>query len=739
MSETNGNGNGHGSLAALPVVAEPYRAAAPVPAPLWEPEPEEPAIPLSQYLWMLKRHRWKILTAIAFCVLATAIVSLRVTPSYESTATIDIDRRVPTGILGEEATQSLNNDADQFMATQMKLIQSDSVLRPIATKYRLRELEKGYSVERSLSATQEAAPVVLKKLQVTRPPNTYILLINYRSKDRQLSADVANALAQSYLEHSYNIRYRAAAGLSQFMERQLEELKAKMERSSAALAQFERDLSVINPEEKTNIISARLLQLNTEYTNAQADRVKKEAAFSSIQSGTLEAAAVSSQGEALKKLTERLDEAQEKFADAKTRYGANHPEYRKAEAQVTEAEHQLEETTKSIGQRVEVEYKESLARESMLEKAVMETKGEFDRLNARSFDYQRLKQEAEGDKKLYDELIRKIKEAGINASFQNSSIRIADPARPAYKPVFPNIPLNLALAFFLSSFMAIGVAVVTDALDNTIRDPEQVMRILKTVVVGSLPMIKNLRGQLMPALRSHNGTQIVPLVKQADQTFTTFDEAIRTLRNSILLTDFDRRLRSLLMTSASPAEGKSTVAAHLALAHAEQGYRTLLIDGDLRRPSVHKFFEVSNNIGLSKVLLFDFPWRDALLRPRENPELYVLPAGSSTRRAADLVGRGLPQLLDEVSQDFDLVILDAPPLLGFPEPLQMAAAVDGVIVVTRAGQTNRSAVSTVLNTLTRLRANVVGLVLNEVHRDVSAGYYYYHGHYSKYYRHLTQE
>jgi polysaccharide biosynthesis transport protein len=731
MSETNGNG--HGSLAALPVVTEPYRAAAPVPAPLCEPEPEEPGTPLSQYLWILKRHRWKILTGITVCVLATAIVSLRLTPIYESTATIDIDRRVPTGILGEEATHSVNNDAEQFMATQMKLIQSDSVLRPVATKYRLRESEKGLT-DQLLTTTQQEAPVVLSKLQVTRPPNTYILLINYRSKDRQLSADVASAIAQSYLEHSYDIRYKAAAGLSQFMERQLEELKAKMERSSAALAQFERDLSVINPEEKTNIISARLLQLNTEYTNAQADRVKKEAAFASIQGGTLEAAAVSSQGEALKKLTERLDEAQEKFADAKTRYGANHPEYRKAETQVNEAERQLEETKNSIGHRVEIEYQESLSRESMLEKAVMETKGEFDRLNARSFDYQRLKQEAEGDKKLYDELIRKIKEAGINASFQNSSIRIADLARPAYKPVFPNIPLNLGLAFFLSTFLAIGVAVVTDALDNTIRDPEQVMRVLKTVVVGSLPMIKNLRGQLMPALRSHNGSQSVPLVKQADQSYGTFDEAIRTLRNSILLTDFDRRLRSLLMTSASPAEGKSTVAAHLALVHAEQGYRTLLIDGDLRRPSVHKFFEVSNSVGLSKILLFEFPWRDALLRPRETLELYVLPAGSATRRAADLVGRGLPQLLDEVSQDFDLVILDAPPLLGFPEPLQMAAAVDGVIVVTRAGQTNRSAVSTVLNTLARLRANVVGLVLNEVHRDVSAGYYYYHGHYSKYYR-----
>ena len=174
--------------------------------------------------------------------------------------------------------------------------------------------------------------MILKKLKVTRPPNTYMLLISYRSKDKRLAADVANAIAQSYLAHTYNIRYRAAAGLSQFMERQLEELRAKMEKSSAALAQFERELNVINPEEKTSILSARLLQLNTEYTKAQADRVRKEAAYNSVQGGSMEAAQVSTQGEALSKLTESLNEAQQKFAEVKTRYGANHPEYKRIAA-----------------------------------------------------------------------------------------------------------------------------------------------------------------------------------------------------------------------------------------------------------------------------------------------------------------------------------------------------------------------------------------------------------------------
>ena len=224
---------------------------------------------------------------------------------------------------------------------------------------------------------------------------------------------------------------------------------------------------------------------------------------------------------------------------------------------------------------------------------------------------------------------------------------------------------------------------------------------------------------------------LVPLGEAGGNAVTGYDEAIRTLRNSILLTDFERRLRSVLITSASPSEGKSTVAAHLAVAHAEQRPRTLLIDGDLRRPSLHKFFAITHDQGLSDVLVTALPWRDAVYTADTLPDLDVLPAGQPSRRAADLIGKMLPRILEEAALTYDLIILDAPPLLGFPEPLQMAANVDGVVVVTRAGQTSRKAVSSVLTTLTRLRAKVVGLVLNEVSKEMGDSYYYY-GNYGKY-------
>ncbi len=707
-------------------------------------EPEQPSVPLSHYLWLLRRHRWKILAFVATSVAATLIVSKRITPIYEATSTVDVDRQTPSGVIGQESMRSVLNDADQFLATQVKLIQSDSVLRPVADKFNLRELE---SENRTIEAEQrgrlDAAPVLLKQLKVTRPPNTYLLLISYRSPDPRLAADVSNAIARSYIEHTYNIRIRSSASLSAFMEKQLEELKAQMERSGAALAQFERELNVISPEEKTSILSARLLQLNTEYTNAQADRMKKESAFRSVQGGSLAAAQVSSQSEALKKLSERMDEAQQKFAEVRVHFGANHPEYRKAAAQVSELERQFSAARQSIAQRVEVEYREASSREAMLQKAVAETKAEFDRLNARSFDYHRRKNEAEADKKLYEELVRKIREAGINAGFQNSAVRIADAARPPLRPVFPNIPLNLVLAFLFSSLVAVGAAVIGDVLDNTIRDSDQAAALLRLDVMGTLPQVKLWRNKLVAATFDSescgSGTAAPAVIRRdtaAVRATTSFDEAIHTLRNSILLGSFDRPLKSLMITSASPSEGKTTTAVHLAVAHAHQGKKTLLIDGDLRRPSVHRKFGLAPEAGLASVLQNGLNWQQKVITLDSLPELDILPAGTTNRRASDLIGTSLPRILDEAGSKYDLIVVDAPPVLGFPEPLQMATAVDGVVLVAKAGETNRKAVTSVVGTLQRLRANIVGLVLNEVTKDLSAGYHYYsyYGKYYKYYR-----
>ena len=696
----------------------------------WTAAPEPPSLdaelPFTHHVWVLRRHRWKILAFIAACELATLIVSSRVTPVYESTAVIDIDRQAPAGVIGDEATRASAGDSDQFLATQIRLIQADAVLRPVAQKYNLLEREQQFPDGPRRSASQlESAPTLLRRLNVVRPPNTYLLLVSYRSPDPHLAADVANAVANSYVQHTYNLRVRSSTNLASYMEKELEELKAKMEASTQRVLQFERELNVINPEEKTNIVSARLLQLNTEYTNAQAERVRKQAAFQSVRSGSFAAAQVSTQGEALKKLIERQNELQEKFAEAAAHYGANHPEYKKTAGQVAEVARQIERTRQNIAQRVETEFQEAESRELILAAAVADTKSQFDQLNARSFEYQTLKREADGDRKVYDELVRKIKEAGINASFQNNTIRIADLARPGLNPVFPRLRLNLMLALLLSSVVGAAAAIVSDSLDKTVRDPELVVRLLHSEVIGSLPRVK--RWRRFDPRSSAEGTRGsgAALARAADDPAPAYREAVRALRNSIMLAGFDRRVHSLLITSAAPGEGKSTIAAQLALAHSSQRLKTLLIDGDLRRPSVHKRFSVPGMVGLSSVLLSGMPWRDAVLTAPGLTHLHILPAGPASQRATDLIGGRLAQFLEEAAAEYDLIVLDAPPLLGFAEPLEMANAVDGVVVVTLAGQTPRKAVAIVLAMLARMRANTLGIVLNDVRQEQGDGYRYY--------------
>jgi capsular exopolysaccharide synthesis family protein len=689
-------------------------------APAEEAESTESQTPLSHYLWVLRRRKWPLLLFVVFSVAATIVVSSRLTPYYQSTATVDVDRMIPTGVIGQESTSRATsmNDSDFFLTTQVKLIQSDSVLRPVVEKLKIPVQRKSPD-----------APITLNYLTVSRPARTYLLEISYRSPDRKFAAEVANAVADSYIQHSYMIRYKASSNVSTFMTKQLEELQAKMERSSAALVQFQKELNLLNPDEKTNILSARLLQLNTEYTNAQTERFKKEAAAKSAATGSIEALEASAQGDQLRKLVDHIAEEQQKFAVIKTHYQSNHPEYKKAAGNMAELERQLEALRADISQRVQIELREAQSREQTVKQTLDETKAELESLNGKAYEFANLKRDADADRKLYEDLNRRIQEASINAGFQDSSIRLADPARPAVNPVFPKVRSNALIAFFVATLLGIVVVFVSDSMDHTLRDPEQISRQLQTEVLGSLPVVKAWRGHLPGKNADAKQRELFGLVKGMA---STYEEAIRTLRDSILLPHADRRPRTLLMTSATPREGKSTTAVHLAVVHSQQKRKTLLIDGDLRRPSIFQYLGVSNERGLSNVINGELTWQEALQNSDALPYLTVLAAGPASRRAADGLGTTLKELLAEAVKEYDLVICDAPPLLGFAESLQVAKIVDGVVVVALAGQTEKTAVASVLTNLRRLKANVIGLALNEVRADMSERYYYY-GYYGKYY------
>jgi capsular exopolysaccharide synthesis family protein len=457
-----------------------------------------------------------------------------------------------------------------------------------------------------------------------------------------------------------------------------------------------------------------------------------------MKSGSVDAALMSSQGDSLVKLNDALNQARQRLAEVKATYGQKHPEYHKAASELAEVQSQFDATWRSVSDKINLQYRESVNREQMLAQAVTQAKAEWDRVNAKSFQYQQLKQEATADKALYDELITKIHDAQINAGFQSSDIRIADVARPSTGPVFPNTRLDITLAFLFSSLLAIGAALLHDALDTTLRDPEEASRYLGADVIGMLPLDR--AGSLIarpsdPASKSSIAALASQVVngngknrKGYYRSISGFEEAVRTIRNTILLSDFDQRLRSIALTSAEPGEGKTTLAVHLAIANAARGKSTLLLDSDLRRPSVHTRFGMTPREGLSNVLNGELPWQQAVIPVEGRPNLSVLPSGPGSHRAADLIGPRLSELLDEWVKNYDLVILDSPPLLGFAEGLQMATAADGVLIITRAGETRRKSVAAVVSTLQRVRANLIGVVLNQVTHTTSEDGYSYYGY-----------
>jgi polysaccharide biosynthesis transport protein len=387
-----------------------------------------------------------------------------------------------------------------------------------------------------------------------------------------------------------------------------------------------------------------------------------------------------------------------------------------------------------IVQRVGIDYQQAVNRESLLRRDMTQAKAEFDQMNGRSFEYKALKQEADTDKALYEELIRKIREAGINASFESSSIRLADVARPALYPSFPKTRLNALLALLGSTIIGLSIIFLMDALDTTVVDSEHLQRELRVPLLPSLPVGKFTMG-ILPMQELPGGPQLNGI--SAKETLAApnaaFDEAIRTLRSSILLSaGLEHHPRSILVTSASPGEGKSTIALYLAAAHSQQQRRTLLIDGDMRRPVIK--LGVSNDRGLSDVVNGTMHWKEAVQTPYSYPDLDILSAGPSSRRVADRIGMVLRSILDEAEREYDLVVIDSPPLLGFAEPLEIAALADSVVIVARAGRTNRSAVASVVEQLKRVRANIIGIVLNGVRADMSSQYYYYS---PRYYSHYT--
>jgi capsular exopolysaccharide synthesis family protein len=425
--------------------------------------------------------------------------------------------------------------------------------------------------------------------------------------------------------------------------------------------------------------------------------------------GSLPEVEVSAQSSDLSKDVEKLQVAKANLALVGATYGDQHPEYRKAAAQVEEASAALDESRRNVATRIDVDYHQTLVRERMLSAAVAETKQQVDDLTSQSFDYLQLKHEADAAERVYEDLFAKIKQSGINSELQNNIIRLADSARPAAKAIFPNWPLIVGCCMAFFSLACAAYFVSAELTDVTAREIEPMEEALGISVVCALPQVEDMH------LRLTLGSEGIRFAgnRWASMQGAFFDEGVRHLRGYLMLSTQAHVPRSVLVASAFPGEGKSTLALSLAMANAEQGKRTLLIDGDLRQPTIERLLRLEPNAGLAAVLAQTTHWKAAMRAVSARPDLFVLGSGLPLPLAVALIGPQMRGILAQATKEFDLVVLDSPPLLACAETLELAAAADVTVLTVRSGHTPMKTLGAAIETLRRVNVPIAGIVLNE--------------------------
>ncbi|MGH9471730.1 MAG: GumC family protein [Terriglobales bacterium] len=697
-------------------------------------------LPLRFYGTLLRRH---VKAIAAFVVLATAaavLIAFTLPKEYDSTAILRID---PQGMqtLGE------NNEsmAVQQSARELVLTESKEVTSPAVVMAAIQALHLDQNPEFSPNYTRRVAsgsgltPTdragvltrVTKAISVDQPLSTYLLSVTVRSRAPQLSAQIANQLVESLIARDYTTRVQSLMNSSQAMEAQVDDLRSKMETSERDLVNYESSNDVLDPNSKDNIMQARLSLVNADLSQARSQRIALQAEYATASSGGLEALLASSRGQVLEPMHQQLLADQRRMAQDAQVYGPNFPIYREQAAVVRHDQQVLQQEQQDIERQVAAQYATALRREQLLQNALESTKSAMDVYNLKAIRYSALQAAAQSYSQLFFQLQQRIQDVSVAANLHAETLRPISPAIPSPRPVYPRPVLAGALSLVGSLALACVTVVLIGIMDRRVTNPEQVEGWFQVPFLASVPQIALSRGvRLDPIQIADPGHRPDADAGPTLVAVHQLQESVLSLHSALVFANGGAP-RSLGVTSSLPGEGKSTLAAHLAVAFARLGQRTVLVDGDLRKPSVHRLFQCRNTIGLSSVLTGQCSLEQALIAPSNEPALTLLPAGTCPARPVELLHRGLEEVMQQLQAQFDCVLVDCPPVLGFADATVVGNHTDGIIVVARAGLAERTQVMMALHALRATRANILGIVLNGVGRE-HGSYYSYHA-YGDYY------
>ena len=707
--------------------------------------PREPH--LYDYLLILRKHQWLILSFMLAVVTIVSIATFRMRPVYVATARIEIDRE-NANILPFQGGDSYDYmvDSDNYIETQAKILTSETLaLQTIRNNVLALRPEFGGSggfseaVASGNLANQTRPPELaafLGSLSVKRVPNSRLLDVSFESTDPQLAARTVNAHIATYVEQNYRSKYEATSQASDWLADQLRDFKIKVQKSEDARIAYERQNQIWTLDDKQNMTTQRLSDINKQLTDAQAERMKKESLYEFAKAGNLDAVPQVQSNTALTELLKKRGDTSVEYTDALKQYGPNFPKVQRLQAQLQEIDESIQGEKRGILDALQSDYREARQRETLLAEALDQAKAEANQMAEKMVEYNILKREAEANKALYEGLMTKMKETAISGALRSSNIRIVDPAMVPPTPARPAKTKNIILSFLVGLVGGIGLALLREYLDNTVKTPDDIETLARLPSLAVVPHFAgtngNRRRSMLQGFSDNGHERRIELVAQ-HLPKSQMSEAFRALRTSILLSQAEHPPQVILVTSALPREGKTTAAANLAVTLAQLGDSTVLVDADLRKPGIGRLLNLGAGkyAGLSSYLA-GVSSLDLVSVPHAAiPNLVAIPTGPLPPNPADLLSsHKLADAIVELRSKFKFIVIDSPPIMAATDAVILSVQADGVLLVVRSGETPKVAFTRTRDLLNSVKSRVLGVVLNAV--DSRAPDYYYSYRYYPY-------
>jgi polysaccharide biosynthesis transport protein len=682
-------------------------------------------------IFVIRRATIGWITA-ASVVLALA-VSLCMTRKYAAQSEIEINAENPAALeLTNSPSAAEQGEYAVDLATQASVLQSDTLALQVMQQLKLDARDRArFTLFRSpddllpLEQSAEKRTRLLKRfhrnLSVHVVGGTRLIEVRYTDRDPATAAAAVNTLIGDYLEQYFQTRYSATHQASDWLSKQLADLKNDVEVSQQRLADYQKQTGILGESETNNVVMAKLEELNRQLSAAEANRIVKQAVWQLAKTGDPElissvagtsfmqgvgSAANPSQLGLLPGLRAQEAQLKSEIAQTSARLGPSFPKLVQMKSQLADLQHSIDLEIGKIAARAENDFVAANNAEAM-ERALFERqKQEANQLNDSAIQYGILKREVDANRDLYQGMLGKFKQAGVLAGLRSSNIVVVDPARPGAKPSSPDYPLNLLLGALAGLIAGAGFTLLQDAMDRSIHTPEDVRR--------------------LTGLRS---LAVVPRLPQVSKRQKTAEIAERfgSLRTALLLSNLDAPPKVIVVTSALPREGKTTVSVNLARSFAQQGSRVLLVDGDMRCPSVHRELGADNaKPGLSALLQSSGDQSATVPDLREG--LHVLCSGTRPPLPSEtLASPRMATIIAAWREQYDYIVIDTPPVLTVTDPVVLSRFADSVLLVVRAESTTNDALLRTHEILEQCHAPLLGTVLNAMN-FASAQYAHYFGH-----------